>query len=306
MFFSVNTSPLSGRDGKWVTSRNVRDRLFREAKGNVSLRVEPAGTDTLKVVGRGELALAVLIETMRREGYELCVSKPEVVTRTDEQGRILEPKERLLLDFPDEFMGIVTPKVGQNKGRMLDMKTLESGYVRLEYSIPSRGLIGFRSEFLNDTRGLGVLNTLFDGWIPWQGPIALRPTGAIVADRAGRSNAYALFHLQPRGSLFIGPGVEVYEGMIVGENAKNRDIDVNATKEKKLTNIRAANKDDALALSTPRQMTLEEALHWIAEDELVEVTPAHIRLRKKILTANRRPKKKGKGIDLSTLGVAAL
>jgi len=305
MFFSVNTGPLSGRDGKWVTSRNVRDRLLREAKGNVSLRVEQTSTDTLKVVGRGELALAVLIETMRREGYEVCVSKPEVVTRTNEKGQTYEPKERLVLDLPDDFMGVVTPKVGKNKGRMLDMKTLDSGYVRLEYSIPSRGLIGFRSEFLNDTRGLGVLNTLFDGWIPWQGPIALRGTGAIVADRPGRSNAYALHHLQPRGSLFIDAGVEVYEGMIVGENAKNRDIDVNATKEKKLTNIRAANKDEALTLSTPRQMTLEEALHWIAEDELVEVTPSHIRLRKKVLSANRRPKKKGKGIVLPDVDLAA-
>jgi len=301
MFFSSNTSPFSGRDGKWVTSRNIADRLDRELRGNVSLRVEQTESrDTFKVVGRGELALAILIETMRREGYELCVSKPEVVTRVDDDGKVLEPMERLVLDMPEDYLGVITPKLAHRKGRMVAMRTLGSRGARVEYDIPSRGLIGWRSEFLNDTRGTGVMNTLFNGWAPWHGPIVYRVNGAIVADRQGKSTAYAMFHLQPRGQLFIGPGVEVYEGMIVGENSRSNDLNVNVTREKKLTNIRAAAKDEALNVSPPRPFTLEYALHWIAEDELVEVTPNNLRLRKKILRAALRPKKRDRRDDEET------
>lgn len=291
MFFSANNGPFAGLDGRYVTSRKVRERLYREIKGNVSLRVEETGSvEALRVVGRGELALAILIETMRREGYELCVSKPEVVRREDDEGRVLEPMERLLLDLPEGFMGVITPRLAARKGRMLDMCTLGSGRVRLEYLIPSRGLIGFRSMFLNDSRGTGVMNTIFDGWAPWHGPISYRQNGAIVSDRVGSATPYAIFHLQPRGEMFIGPGTEVYTGMIIGERAKLQDIDVNVTREKKLTNIRAAGKDENTVLTPPRIMSLEEALHWIAEDELVEVTPHHIRLRKRILSEGARAK----------------
>ncbi|MBN1944028.1 MAG: translational GTPase TypA [Bradymonadales bacterium] len=291
MFFSVNSGPMAGRDGKYVTSQKLRDRLQRELRGNVSLRVEETDSqDAFKVVGRGALALAILIETMRREGYELCVSKPEVVTRLDAQGHTLEPMERLLLDLPQEYLGVITEKVALRKGRMADMRPLGTRGVRLEFDIPSRGLIGFRSEFLNDTRGLGVLNTLFNGWAPWHGPINYRSRGAIVADRPGKATSYALFHLQPRGQLFIPVGTEVYEGMIVGENARSNDLDVNVTREKKLTNIRSSTKEETLQLSPPRIIGLEDALHWIAEDELAEVTPLHIRLRKKTLRASLRQK----------------
>ncbi len=292
MFFSASTSPFAGLDGKYVTSRNIHDRLMRELRGNVSLRVEPTeARDTFKVAGRGELALAILIETMRREGFELCVSKPEVVTRTDDDGEILEPMERLVLDMPDQYLGVITEKLAHRKGRMGEIRPLGSRGIRVEFDIPSRGLIGFRSEFLNDTRGTGVMNTLFNGWAPWQGAIIYRVNGAIVADRKGRSTAYAMFHLQPRGQLFVGVGVEVYEGMIVGENSRGNDLNVNVTREKKLTNIRASNKDESLAVSPPRPITLEYALHWIAEDELVEVTPKHLRMRKKILRGALRPKR---------------
>jgi GTP-binding protein len=292
MFFSANTGPMSGQDGKYVTSRNVHDRLFRELRGNVSLRVEETEQrDTFRVVGRGELALAILIETMRRESFELCVSKPEVVTRTDADGKTLEPMEHLVLDLPEIYVGVITEKIALRRGRMDDMRPLGSRGVRMEFEIPARGLIGFRSEFLNDTRGVGVLNTLFNGWGPWAGPITYRSHGAIVADRAGRATTYALFHLQPRGALFIGVGTQVYEGMIVGENSRGNDLNVNVIREKKLTNIRASNKDDALQVSPPRLLSLEAALHWISEDELVEVTPNHIRLRKKILRGALRPKR---------------
>jgi len=295
MFFSANTGPLSGRDGKHVTSRKLRERLHRELRGNVSLRVEDTEQrDTFKVIGRGELALAVLIETMRREGYELCVSKPEVVTQTDEDGAVLEPMERLVLDMAEDYLGVITPKIAHRKGKMADMRSLGSRGVRVEYDIPSRGLIGFRSEFLNDTRGTGVLNTLFNGWAPWAGHIPFRTSGAIVADRAGHSTGYALFHLQPRGHLFIGPTVEVYEGMIIGENSRTNDLNVNVTRNKKLTNVRASGKDDALLLAPPRPMGLDDAIQWIADDELVEVTPVHIRLRKKALRAVDRPRKERK------------
>ena len=298
MFFSANTGPLSGRDGKYVTSRKLRERLHRELRGNVSLRVEDTEQrDTFRVVGRGELALAVLIETMRREGYELCVSKPEVVTREDADGQTLEPMERLVLDMAEDFLGVITPKIAHRKGKMVDMRSLGTRGIRVEYDIPSRGLIGFRSEFLNDTRGTGILNTLFNGWAPWCGQIPLRTSGAIVADRTGNSTNYALFHLQPRGQLFIGPGVEVYEGMIVGENARTNDLNVNVTRNKKLTNVRASGKDDALLLAPPRPVGLEAAIQWIAEDELVEITPVHIRMRKKALKAHERPKKERREAD---------
>jgi GTP-binding protein len=293
MYFSANTGPLSGRDGKYVTSRNLRDRLEREVRANVSIRVdEPEGSDAFRVVGRGELALAILIENMRREGFELCVSKPEVVTKTDEDGTLLEPMEKLVADLPNDFLGAITQKLARRKGIMGDMRVLGSGRVLVEFSVPSRGLIGFRSDFLNDTRGTGIMNTIFDGWAPWKGDITYRYNGALVADRVGKSTTYALFHLQPRGRLFIGPQTELYEGMVIGEHAKGRDLDVNGTKEKKLNNIRTVNKDEALILSPPVRMGLEEAIQWIAEDELVEITPVTIRIRKRALAANQRPKKK--------------
>ena len=291
MVFSVNTSPLAGREGSLVTSRRIRERLERELLGNVSLRVDFSGTDAFPVMGRGELQLAILIEMMRREGFELSVSRPEVVTRTA-GGTLLEPVEMLFLDVPEPFLGAVTQLVGGRKGRMAKMSNPGRGRVRLEYRIPSRGLIGFRSEFLTETRGTGLLNHLFDGYAPWQGAIRERIAGALVADRPGRTTAYALYHLQPRGTLFIGEGENVYEGMIIGENSRPVDMDVNATKEKKLTNIRAAGADEALRLIPPRAMTLEKAIEFLNADELVEVTPAAIRLRKKVLEAGRRPRKR--------------
>ncbi len=287
MVFSVNTSPVAGREGEHVTSRKLKARLEKEALMNVSLRVEPEGADGCKVSGRGELQLAILIETIRREGFELAAGRPEVVTRTID-GVLHEPMERLIIDCPEDFVGVVTQKVGGRKGRMMDMVNHGSGRVRMGFRIPSRGLIGFRTEFLTDTRGTGILNHLFDGWEPWQGDITQRVTGALVSDRAGRATAYAIEHLQPRGTLFIEPGAEVYEGMIVGENSRPDDLDVNITKEKKLTNMRAASADDTVRLVPPRLMNLEQSLEFIRGDELVEVTPKAIRLRKKTLAANRR------------------
>jgi GTP-binding protein len=291
MAFSVNTSPFAGREGSLLTSRKLRERLERELLGNVALRIDFSGTDSFTVMGRGELQLAILIEMMRREGFELSVSRPEVVTRT-ENGVLLEPVEILFLDIPEVFLGAVAQSVGSRRGKMVKMANPGQGRVRLEYRIPSRGLIGFRSEFLTETRGTGLLNHLFDGYDPWQGVIRERVAGALVADRTGRSTAYALYHLQPRGTLFLEEGVHVYEGMIIGENSRPVDMDVNVTKEKKLTNIRAAGADEALRLIPPRVMSLEKSLEFINEDELVEVTPGTIRIRKKILAANRRPKKK--------------
>ena len=291
MVFSINTSPVAGREGKFVTSRQLRDRLEKELLANVALRIDFSGTDAFNVMGRGELQLAILIEMMRREGFELSVSKPEVVTKTA-GGVLLEPAEMLFVDIPEAYLGAVTQSLGARKAKMTKMINPGQGRVRLEYRIPSRGLIGFRSEFLTETRGTGLLNHLFDGYEPWQGPIPERINGALVADRTGRATAYAIFHLQSRGVFFIGEGIQVYEGMIVGENSRPVDIDINVTKEKKLTNIRAAGADEALRLVPPRILSLEAALEFINEDELVEVTPATLRLRKKILEANRRPKKK--------------
>jgi GTP-binding protein len=288
MMMSINDSPFSGRDGKHVTSRKLKERLEKEMLINVSIRVEPTDSpEIFKVSGRGELQLAILIEMMRRGGYEISVGKPEVITRRID-GQIHEPMEMLVIDCPEDFIGVVTQKMGARKGRMMKMVNHGSGRVRMEFRLPSRGLIGFRSEFLTDTRGTGIMNHLFDGWDPWHGDIPHRLTGVLVADRTGRATGYAIEGLQPRGELFIAPGAEVYEGMVVGENARSNDLDVNITREKKLTNMRASGSDDTIHLVPPRIMNLEQALEFIGEDELVEVTPGAIRLRKRILQANRR------------------
>lgn len=289
MVFSVNTSPFAGREGRFVTSRNLRERLEKELLYNVSIKVSFEDTDSFKVMGRGELQLAILIEMMRREGYELSVSMPETITK-DINGTLHEPMELLVIDVPEEFVGVVTQQVGMRKGKIQKMQNNGHGRVRLEFRIPSRGLIGFRSQFLTDTRGTGLMNHLFDGYEPWHGPMSKRRTGALVADRAGRSTTYALFHLQPRGTLFIRENTPVYEGMIVGENSRDNDLNVNVTKEKKLTNMRAASADDTIQLIPPRILDLEQALEFIREDELVEVTPQSIRLRKKVLEASKRSK----------------
>jgi GTP-binding protein len=288
MVFSINDSPFSGREGKHVTSRKLKERLDKESLINVSVRIEPTDTpEAFKVSGRGARQLAILIERMRREGYELSVGKPEVITRRID-GVLHEPMEALLIDCPDDFIGVITQKMGARKGRMMKMINHGSGRVRMEFRLPSRGLIGFRSEFLTDTKGTGIMNHLFDGWEPWQGDIAHRLTGALVSDRSGRTTGYAIENLQPRGELFIAPGEEVYEGMVVGEHSRSNDLDVNITKEKKLTNMRASGSDDMIRLVPPRVMNLEQALEFIGEDELVEVTPTSFRLRKRVLAANRR------------------
>ncbi len=288
MVFSINDSPFSGRDGKHVTSRKLKERLDRESLVNVSIRIEPTDTpEAFKVSGRGELQLAILIEIMRREGYEISVGKPEVITRHIDE-RLHEPMEMLVIDCPEEHIGVITQKLGQRRGRMMKMSNHGSGRVRMEFRLPSRGLIGFRTEFLTDTRGTGIMNSLFDGWDVWQGDIAHRANGALVSDRAGRTTAYAIENLQPRGVLFVPPGDEVYEGMVVGEHNRANDLDVNITKEKKLTNMRASGSDDTIRLVPPLVMNLEQALEFIREDELVEVTPVTFRIRKRILQANRR------------------
>jgi GTP-binding protein len=290
MIFSVNTSPFSGREGRFVTSRKLRERLDKETLGNVAIRVEATDSmDSFKVSGRGELQLAILIEMMRREGFEMQVSKPEVITR-QEIGRRLEPIELAVIDCPETFIGVVTEALGRRRGRMTKMINHGTGRVRMEFEVPSRGLIGFRSEFLTDTKGTGLLNTIFLRWDEWQGVISQRITGALVADRAGRATTYALYNLQERGELFVRPGTDVYEGMLIGENARDVDLDVNVVKEKKLTNMRASTADEAMRLVPFRELSLEQALEFIREDELVEVTPEAIRMRKKILAANQRPK----------------
>ncbi|MGI8745398.1 MAG: translational GTPase TypA [Bryobacteraceae bacterium] len=288
MTFTVNTSPFSGREGHFVTSRNLRDRLDKELLTNVSIKVEEAGgPDAYKVMGRGELQLAILIEMMRREGFELMVGKPEILTRTV-HGKLQEPLELLVIDCPENFIGVVIEKLGSRKGKMVKMINHGSGRVRLEFHIPSRGLIGLRSEMLTDTRGTAIMNSLFAGYIEWQGDIPSRPTGSLVADRPGKTTGHAIFNLQERGEIFITPGTEVYEGMIIGENARDSDLNVNIVREKKLTNMRASTADEAIRLVPPRILNLEQAIEFIRDDEFVEVTPQSIRLRKKILKANQR------------------
>ena len=326
MIFGVNTSPMSGRDGQFVTSRQIKDRLDRELLGNVSIRVEPTDTpEQMKVLGRGELQLSILIEMMRREGFELQVSRPDIVTRyvtdaanepervshgsgvgaegvpaSDRAGRsggakppgqLMEPVEELVIDVAEEFQGVVIAQTGIRRGTMTKMVNHGSGRVRLEFRIPARGLIGFRSQFLTETKGTGIMNHLFADWEPWHGSIPARTTGALVADRSGAATAYAIWNLQERGVIFIEPGAPVFEGMIVGENARASDMDVNVTKEKKQTNMRASTADEAVRLIPPRILGLEQAIEWINDDELVEVTPKNIRIRKKVLAANMRPRR---------------
>jgi len=292
MIFGVNNSPFAGKEGKYVTSRQLKERLDKEILGNVAIRVEETDSpDQFKVSGRGELQLAILIEMMRREGYELQVSKPEAITRKVD-GKTLEPIEAVVVDCPDEFIGVITEALGRRKGQMTKMINHGTGRVRLEFETPSRGLIGFRNEFLTETKGTGLLNTMFLRWGEWQGAMRGRATGSLVADRTGETTTYALYNLQERGTLCVRSGTRVYEGMIIGENARAVDLDVNAVKEKKLTNMRASTADEALRLVPPKELSLEQALEFIADDELVEVTPQSIRLRKRVLAANMRPKKK--------------
>ncbi len=288
MVFLSSDSPMSGREGKHVTSNKLRERLIKETWTNVSIRVEEAPEARgFVVAGRGELQLAILIEMMRREGYEFSVGRPEVLTRR-ENGVLEEPIERLTVDCPEDFVGVVTQRLGTRKGRMMAMVNHGSGRVRMDFEVPTRGLIGFRTDFLTDTRGTGIMNHLFERFGPWEGEIPQRMTGALVSDRFGRVTPFAIEHLQPRGVFFISPGDEVYEGMIVGEHSRSGDLDVNITKEKKLTNMRAASADELVRLVPPRLLSLEQAIEFIAEDELIEVTPAAFRLRKRILQANRR------------------
>ncbi len=290
MTFAVNTSPWAGREGDYVTSRKLGERIDQEARRNVSVRVDQSSPDAWRLAGRGELALAVIVETMRREGYELAVSKPTVVTRQSPDGALLEPMELLVVDIPQEAIGVVTQLLSGRRGRMQTMTTYAGGRVRLEYEIPARGLIGFRSRFLTETRGAGVMNSLFNGYAPWCGAIRARQNGAMISDREGVATGYALFHLQERGRFFIGPQEPVYEGMIVGEYSRDINLAVNVCREKKLTNIRAAGHDEAIRLTTPRQMSLDLALEWIDDEELVEVTPHSVRLRHRVLKTALRNK----------------
>jgi GTP-binding protein len=291
MIFGVNTSPMSGRDGQFVTSRQIKDRLDKELLGNVSIRVEPTDTpEQMKVLGRGELQLSILIEMMRREGFEMQVSRPDIVTKVRD-GKIMEPVEDLVIDVAEDFQGVVIAQAGTRRGTMTKMVNHGSGRVRLEFRIPARGLIGFRSQFLTETKGTGIMNHIFAGWEPWHGAIPARATGALVSDRAGIATAYAIWNLQERGEIFIEPQEKVYEGMIIGENARNSDMDVNITREKKQTNMRASSADEAVRLIPARKLGLEQAIEFINDDELVEVTPKSIRLRKRVLAANMRPRR---------------
>ncbi len=297
MTFGVNTSPLSGREGKFVTSRQIRERLDREVLGNVSIEVLPTATpDTFEVRGRGELQLAVLIEQMRREGYELQVSRPEVLLR-EVDGEVHEPYERITIDIPPDFIGPVSQSLAERRARMELMTTDADGRTRMEFIIPTRGLVGYRGQLLSETRGTALLHQIGDGYGPWAGEVTHRTSGVLVSDRTGESNAYGLFNLQERASMFIGAGEAVYEGMIIGENSRPTDMDVNPTKEKKLTNIRTHSHDDALRLTPPPPMTLEKAIEFIAEDELVEVTPNSLRLRKRKLSQHDRRREAGREYD---------
>ena len=289
MQFNVNDSPLAGTEGKYVTSRHIRDRLFRELNTDVSLRVEETeNTDSFKVSGRGELHLSVLIENMRREGYEFSVSKAEVLYHYDEKGKRLEPMELAYVDVDDEYAGNVIQKLGERKGELLNMHTNNSGSTRLEFSIPSRGLIGYRGEFMTDTKGTGVLNTIFNGYEPYKGDIQYRKQGSLIAFESGESITYGLFNAQERGTLFIGPGEKVYSGMVVGQNGKSDDIELNVCKTKKLTNTRSSSADEALKLTPPKVLSLEQCLEFIDTDELLEITPKSLRIRKKILDPTMR------------------
>ena len=288
MMFCVNTSPFAGKEGKYVTSRNIRDRLDKELLTNVSIRVEDTGSpDSFRVMGRGELQLAILVETMRREGFELMVGKPEILTKQID-GALHEPLEHLTVDCPENFMGVVIEQLGSRKAKMSKMVNHGSGRVRLEFEIPSRGLIGLRSQLLTDTKGTAILNSLFAGYILWQGDIPERPTGALVSDRDGKTTGFAIFNLQERGEIFVRPATSVYEGMIIGENARPNDLNVNIVREKKLTNMRASNSEEGIRLVPPRILNLEQAIEFINEDEFVEVTPESIRMRKKILSSSFR------------------
>ena len=294
MQFIVNDSPFAGQEGKFVTSRHIRERLFRELNTDVSLRVEETeNTDSFKVSGRGELHLSVLIENMRREGYEFAVSKAEVLYKTDENGKKLEPMELAYIDVPDEFTGVVIDKLSQRKGELRNMGMSNGGYTRMEFSIPARGLIGYRGDFLTDTKGNGIMNTAFDGYAPYKGDIQYRNQGSLIAFETGEAVAYGLFNAQDRGTLFIGPGEKVYAGMVVGQNAKTDDIELNVCKTKHLTNTRSSSADEALKLTPPKVLSLEEALDFIDTDELLEVTPKSLRIRKKILD----PKMRKRGIS---------
>lgn len=289
MHFIVNDSPFAGQEGKFVTSRHLRDRLFRELNTDVSLRVEETETtESFKVSGRGELHLSVLIENMRREGYEFAVSKAEVLYKTDDNGKKLEPMELTYVDVPEEFAGTIIEKLSQRKGELKNMSTSDNGSTRLEFSIPSRGLIGYRGEFMTDTKGNGIMNSIFDGYGPYKGDIQYRKQGSLIAFESGESITYGLFNAQERGTLFIGPGERVYAGMVVGQNGKTDDIEVNVCKRKQLTNTRASGSDDALKLTTPRTLSLEQCLEFIDTDELLEITPKNLRIRKKILDPTMR------------------
>ena len=289
MHFIVNDSPLAGRDGKFITSRHLRDRLFKELNTDVSLRVEETETtESFKVSGRGELHLSVLIENMRREGYEFAVSKAEVLYKTDERGKKLEPMELVYVDVPEEFSGTVIQKLSLRKGELQGMSVASSGYTRLEFCIPSRGLIGYRGEFMTDTKGNGIMNTMFDGYAPYKGDIQYRKQGSLIAFEDGESVTYGLFSAQERGTLFIGPGEKVYSGMVIGQNGKAEDIELNVCKSKHLTNTRASGSDDALKLTPPKVLSLEQAIEFIDQDELLEVTPSSLRIRKRILDPRER------------------